>query len=1066
MLKLKLKMKQKIKRQGTVTGMVLMLAMFFSSFSAVDLQAQERITGTIAGGDGIPLPGVNVVQKGTRKGAVTDFDGKFTILLAPGNKTLVVSYLGFETQNVDVTNKTSVNITLKEDVEGLDEVVIIGFQAVKREKILGAVETIKSEEIQKAAPIDPLQGVQGKLSGVQVVTNNGPGEGFDIRIRGLSTLSAGATGPLYVVDGQQTFDIDNIDPNDIESLEVLKDGATAAIYGAQAGNGVVIIKTKKGVAGKLNLNITTVTGVNTLVGDLPSANALQRLEQERIQGISFGFGTNRRDSLNLVARNSFDVQELVTRPAIRHQTNVALSGGSEKAQFYWNTGFFNEEGLIINSEHKRINTRLKVDVKPNEKFELGTLINLSYEYTNSTSSNQVLSSLLNRIAYLPLFEPDGSFTPGSPRKFSLNPIQNALLRVNDRDRYRGNVFNYASYKLTPNLSVKSTLGIDFFYDVRENFTPAILDPRNFEDGITTGNRRTTLTYQVQQDNTLNYSKSWDNHDIRAFAGMQLQRRKVDNLRFSSEFNNDLIQTYNNATNDPGVDPATGEDNNTLFIDKNGGDRTQIVTSGIFSLFTGFNYDFANKYLVSATLRRDGSSNFGSGNAFGYFPSGSLGWRVSDENFLKGNSIIKNLLISANWGITGNDRIPPYRFISTLGPSNTGGFIPLTLGNEDIQWEESESKNLGFNLSLFKGRRLNLSVDIWEKTTDGLLVNTELPEESGFQSVLQNRGVIENRGIDITVGGTIIKTKDFSWRSQFNISFLENEVTQLDVPIRTGRFITQEGESIGNIWGYQNEGVYQYDESNAYTPEGNRLFPNFDANGFFLGTYNRANGEVYPVGEEIRQLTHRSSRNVLRGGDYIWEDVNNDGFIDSDDEQILGNGLPTLFGGFNHDVTYKNWTFDTSFDFSYGNEIYRRYDHDRNSLRAAVLSVSPDRLENAWRNQGDIAQWPSLERGGPRNQNRFDFSDSTASSSFVSDGSFIKWRYVRVGYKLPKDVLESFDIGMKSLSLNLAINNLVTWTNYIGYNPEFGSRGNPLTPSEDSLRYPNDREFILTLRAQF
>jgi len=1058
-------MKQKFKTQGALSSIALVMTILFSSFSAINLEAQERISGTVAGVDGIPITGVNVIQKGTRKGAVTDFDGNFSIVLASGSKTLVFSYLGFQEQEVSVENKSSVSVTLEEDVEGLDEVVIIGFQAVKREKILGAVETIKAEEIQKAAPIDPLQGIQGKLSGVQILTNNGPGEGFDVKIRGISTLTAGATGPLYVVDGQQTFNIDNIDPNDIESLEVLKDGATAAIYGSQAGNGVVVIKTKSGKEGKLRLDITTVTGINSLVGDLPAPNAAQRIEQERLQNTTWGIGGG-RDSLSLVSRNSYDLQKMVTRPAIRHQTNVALSAGSEKFKFYWNTGFFNEEGLIINSEHKRINTRLKVDATPNEKFKLGTVINLSYEYTNSVSTGSVLGHLLNRVAYLPVYEPDGSFTPGSPNKFSLNPIQNATIRKNDRHRYRGNVFNYAQFNFTPTLSIRSTVGVDFFLDRRDNFTPAILDPRNFANGVTRGDQRQTLTYQVQQDNTLNYIQSFGDHDISGFAGMQLLRRKVDNFKYNAEFNNDLIQTWNNAINDLSIDPGNPEQNNTVLIDTQGGDRTQIVTSGLFSLFGGFNYDYANKYLVGATIRRDGSSSFGSGNKYGYFPSATLGWRVSKENFLKDSDFIKNLMIRASWGITGNERITPYSFSTTLGPSSQGGFVPLTLGNSDIKWEESESKNLGLELSFFKGRRLNLSFDLWERITDGLLVNSEIPEESGFSNVRENRGIIQNKGIDFSIDGTIIKNKDFSWRAGFNIGIIDNEVIELSTPIRTGRFITQEGEPIGNIWGYKNFGVFQYDESNAYTPEGKRLFPNFDANGFFLGSYNRGNGEPYPADGEIRKLVHRSSRNVLRGGDYIWDDTNNDGFIDSDDEQILGNGLATVFGGFNHDIRYKNWTLSTSFDYSFGNDITRRYDHDRNSLRASVLTVSPDRLENAWREQGDIAQWPTLQRGGARNQNRFDFSGSTSNSSFVSDGSFIKWRYVRLGYKFPKDILQSLDLGLNNLSLNLAVNNLLTWTNYIGYNPEFGSRGNPLTPSEDSLRYPNDREFILTLRAQF
>lgn len=1055
-------MKQKLKKWRFVSGLTLIMVLLFSSFTSASLQAQQRVSGTITDVNGLPLPGVNVLQKGTNKGSVTDFDGKYDLLLGAGTEVLVFSYLGYETKEVTVGSKSTINVTLDENIEGLDEVVVIGFQSVKREKILGAVETIKAEDIAKAAPVDALQGIQGQLSGVQVISNNGPGEGFDIRIRGLSTLSAGATGPLYVVDGQQTFDIDNLDPNDIESLEVIKDGATAAIYGAQGGNGVVIIKTKSGKAGKLNLDITTVTGMNQLVGELPAPNAAQRLEQERRQGITFG--PILRDSLSLVTRNSPDLQRLVTRPAARHQTNVAVSGGGDKASFYWNTGFLNEDGIIINSGFKRINTRLKVDVKPNDKLKLGSLINLSFEHTNGIDPGPVLGALLNRIAYLPLFEPDGSFTPGSPRKFSLNPIQNATLRKNERDRYRGNIFTYAQYQLAPSLSIRSQLGLDFSYDKRETFVPAILDPRNFADGNTTGGERHTLQTRIQQDNTLNFNQNWGKHELGAFAGMQIQRSSSENLNLSGRFANDLIETLNNVL-------IADEDGSPLpLVDATGGDATLNQKVSVFSLFGGFNYDFDNKYLIGATIRRDGSSNFGGNNKFGYFPSGNIGWRVSKENFLNNSDVVKNFLIRASFGITGNDRGGAFTFLSSLVPgaiyNGASGFAPLRLGNADLRWEETESLNLGFDLSLFKGRRLNISFEYYDKLTDGILVDSRVPQESGFSSIRENRGVIQNKGIDLNINGTIIKTKNFTWDSGFNIGFVENEVVELEDEIRQGRFVTREGEPIGNIWGYKNLGVFQYDESNAFTPEGNQLFPNFDANGFFTGSYNRENGEVYPVDGEIRQLVHGSSQNTLRGGDYFWDDVNGDFIIDGDDEQILGNGLPTVFGGFTHNFKYKNWTLSTLFDYSFGNDIYRRYDHDRNSLRASVLTVSPDRLNNAWQNQGDIAQFPTIERGGDRLQNRFDFTGSTANSTYVSDGSFIKWRFVRLGYDFPKETLENLNIGMKKLSLNFAINNLLTWTNYPGYNPEFGTRGNPLTPSEDALRYPNDREILLTLRAQF
>ena len=333
--------------------------------------------------------------------------------------------------------------------------------------------------------------------------------------------------------------------------------------------------------------------------------------------------------------------------------------------------------------------------------------------------------------------------------------------------------------------------------------------------------------------------------------------------------------------------------------------TQNFRQGQFSLFTGFNYDFDNKYLFGATIRRDGSSRFGPQNQFGYFPSASIGWRASKESFLKKVKSLDNLLFRASYGIVGNDRIGNFEFLSSLEPQGyydgVLGFVPVSFGNEIIKWEQTESKNLGFDLSMFK-RRLNIGADVWVKDTKDLLVNTQLPEESGFSVARENRGVIRNKGIDFSINGTVLKTKDFSWNAGFNIGVLDNEVIELETPIISGVSLIEEGQPIGNFTGYKQHGIFQYDESNAYTPTGDRLIPNFDASGTFLGTYNTASGQAYSG--IVRQLVHGPSGNVLQGGDYIWDDKNNDGIIDSDDTQILGNGIATVYGGLTHDIKYK------------------------------------------------------------------------------------------------------------------------------------------------------------------
>lgn len=1029
-----------------------LIALLILGLLPFSLFAQENsISGKVLDETGLPLPGVNITQKGTSNGASSDFDGKFFLNLKSGNKTLVFSYLGFKTKEVNVDTTNDITVVLEEDIAGLEEVVVIGFANVEREKILGAVSSVKSESLEQAAPVDALQGIQGKVSGVQIISNNGPGEGFDVRIRGVGTLN-GATGPLYVVDGQQLFDIDNLDPNDVESLEVLKDGASTAAYGAQGANGVVVITTKGGKSGGFSVGVTTTTGVNTLVGAIPVANARQRLIVERQQNSN---GQNIRDSLSLLLRNSPDIQDLVTRPALRTQTNVALTSGNDKSKFYWNTGFLSEEGIIVNSGFKRVNTRMKIDMNPSTKFSVGTVANMSFEETNGAPSFAVLNQLTRRIPFLPIFEPNGEFTPSTPRFASANPLQQAVLQVNKRKNYRFNVFNYAEYKILPQLSIKSTLGATMAYDKREFFSPSILDNTDFRNGFATARESHFLSYNIQQDNFLNFDQTWGKHNLTAFGGMQLQTGTNENLGLTSRLANDLIPTLNNA-------------NPEFFLPTN---QTENLKRGQFSLFTGFNYDFANKYLIGATIRRDGSSRFGPKNQFGYFPSASLGWRVNKEGFLKNVKSINNLLIRASYGIVGNDRINEFQFLSSLEPNaiynNEVGFIPVVLGNELIKWEETESTNLGLDLSMFK-RKLNISLDVWRRDTNDLLVSSQLPEESGFSTIRENRGVIRNQGLDFSIDGTLIKKKDFSWKASFNVGILENEVVELNTPIISGRFKVEEGGPIGNIVGFKQNGVFQYDESNAFTQTGERLFPDFDDNNIFLGTYTRANGEAFPVAEnsQIRSLVHGASGNVLRGGDYIWDDSNNDGIIDDEDIQVLGNGLPTVFGGLTQDFKYKNFTLGLLFDYSFGNDIYRRYDHERNSIRASVLTPSPDRIEQAWANQGDLAIYPILATAAQRPQNRFDFRDDTANSFYVTDGAFVKWRYLRLGYTIPQKTVDFFNIGLKSLSLNLQANNLLTWTNYEGYNPEFGTRGNPLEPSEDNLRYPNDRELLLTLKVQF
>ncbi|MEL6943084.1 MAG: SusC/RagA family TonB-linked outer membrane protein, partial [Bacteroidota bacterium] len=606
---------------GLIRGFtsLLMILLCYGS-----LLSQRTITGTIENENGESLIGASVQAKGTFTGTVTDIDGNYSIQVEESTSILVFSYTGYETQEIEIGASNTMDVTMKEGVS-LSEVVVIGYSPVAREKVLGAVSSVGSEDIVQVTPVSAFDAVQGRLAGVQIQTNGGPGAGFDIKIRGVSTFSSG-TEPLYVVDGQQLENIDNIDPNDIESLEVLKDGATAAIYGSRGANGVVIITTKSGASNDVKVDITANTSWTELFGALPLSNTAQRIEYEDVRrGGATSLTGTQRDSLSLLNRNSHDLQALLTRTAIRHQVNVALSGGNEKAQVYWNTGFQDQEGVIVNSSYQRINSRLKLNFQPVERLSLGTNLNVSYEDRFGLNEGQVFQQMVERIAYFPVFEPNGTFTPEIAGR--QNPLAEANLRTLRQRNFRSQIFSFAQFRILPSLSIKSTVGINFRYRLDNDFEPVLT--QNPRSPIPRGAERRTLAYDLQQENFLNYIEDFGRHSVSAFVGMQTQQYVNEGFNLQAQFVSDNIQTFNN------IDPLTLSVSNGTINERH----------DIVSLFAGFNYDFDNKYLLGATVRRDGSSRFGADNKYGLFPSFTLGWRLSNESFIEeGIPAISNLLV--------------------------------------------------------------------------------------------------------------------------------------------------------------------------------------------------------------------------------------------------------------------------------------------------------------------------------------------------------------------------------------------------------------------------------------
>lgn len=1011
----------------------------FLLLGSLTVNAQTNpISGIVTDNNGLPIPGVNVVQKGTRNISVTDFDGKYTIKLNIGKQILIFSYLGYENQEVSVKGLATKNVSLTPDEEVLDEVVVIGYGEVKRRDVNGAVGSVKSKDIMQVAPVDALEGLQGRIAGVQIISDGGPGSGSEIQIRGVSTFGAG-TAPLYIVDGQQVDDIDNINPSDIESMDVLKDGASAAIYGSKAANGVVLITTKQGKTGFPKMVVDYISSMSFLNNKVPVSNTRQWNKFEKLRTGSTDDSGAVVDSLGIRSQLVVDVQDAIKRIGEKKQLNLAFSGGGDKSKFYWNTSYLDETGIIIGSGFNRITSNLKVDFDLNKHITAGTRINGSFELQDGINEAAVFREVSYRQPNVLLIDFDGSYV--RERFARNNPVARAELAVNDNRQFRSSIFNYVSAKISPSLSFKTTLGFNYRNQKLNEFRPQ--ETVNIDNGKITGRERQRTNFDIQSENFFNYKKSFKGgHNVTGLLGLSVQKWYLEASDLNAiEFNNDYIQTFNNVKE--------------YNLNTTG---TTESTHSLSSVYSRLGYDYKGKYFATGSIRRDGSSRFGSNKRWGNFPAAQLGWRVSKENFMKPARFLNDLKLRASYAITGNERIGDFESVSLYSPGNfynsINGFAPAQLGNDNLGWEETAQQNYGVDISLFK-RRLNLSIDRYVKTTTDLLYEVPIPQETGFSSVRTNIGSVENKGWEFSVSGTPIRTKNFKWTSNFNISFNRNKVLDLadDDGFESGGYLIEEGESLGNMYGYKNLGVFQYDESNAYTPEGVRLTPNFDTNKQFVN-YS-LNGQEYTG--TIEQL--KFANKVLKGGDIIFEDQDGKFNIDAtNDRTIIGNGLSDFVGGFNNSFNYKGISMSFLITYNFGNDIYRDYDHTRDKASNSVYAPSPNRIDDAWVNQGDITRYPSLQSSRANNRSGFE-------SNYVSQADFIKLRNIRLGYNFSNEMIEKIGF-INKLSLSANINNLFMLTNYDGYNPELGNRGNSLQPGWDSLRYPNKTEVVFGLNVQF
>lgn len=990
------------------------------SLQQASAQTGKNITGIVTSSAGQALSSVSINIKGTSQGAVSGADGSYT-LSVPANATLVFSHVGYINQEIVVTNQTTINVVLEDEKNELAQIVVIGYGTVRKSDLTGSVSSVKSADL-KAVPVTTFdQALQGRAAGVQVTQLSGkPGAETSIRIRGTTSINAGNE-PLYVIDGMlvnsdaadmttgvtlgpRISALSAINPNDIESIEILKDASATAIYGSRGANGVVLITTKRGKAGK---GVVTFDGYYT---QQQISNKVQVLNAAQYADFVNDAKLNANQTPVYVNPPNLgegtDWQDELFRNAPMTSYQLSFSGADERTRYAVSGGYFDQDGIIINSNFKRYSFRANLDRDVSSRLTIGT--NLTYSRISSTGvlTNAgtivpgVVSSALLFNPVLPVYDSTvkGGYTFENDRGTILgNPIADAkeYNSVSTSSRFIGSF--YARYKLTRDLEFKTSFGVDAFNDKENSFGPNFLKRTQASEGEASVGTISGITWL--SENTFNYNKAWnDKHRINAVAGFTAQ-----------QFNNESLFAY--AFGFP--DGRTGYHN--IAVAEN--PQTPVNNESKWSLasFIGrVNYTFSDKYLFTLTGRIDGSSKFAEGNKYGYFPSGAFAWRVSHEKFMDNMEAISDLKLRVSYGIIGNQAIGPYQSLSLIGPYGQGvfnssagsevymGMEPLSYANQNLKWESTKQFDLGVDLGLFN-QRVTITADYYSKLTYNLLLSTPVPTTSGFQTTLLNVGNIVNKGIDLDIR-TVNTTGALKWNSAVIFSRNRNEVTNINTEtdiLLLNASLLRKGEPIGTFYGYIFDGIFQSDEEAAKSP--------------------------VLVGQEPGAPDPAS---YAKAGDRKYRDINGDGKIDANDRTILGSAQPTFTWGFNNTLSYKNFDLSFFFQGAQGNKIANfnsfnllNFTGQNNLLAEAGL--------NRWTPENPGNKYPRALASGSLDVGIF-------SSAIVEDASYIRLKNVSLAYTIPAKVLSRAKI--QSVRIYASASNLWTLTDYSGYDPEANTYG--------------------------
>lgn len=1028
------------------------------------LQQGKTITGKVVDVNGEPIIGANIIEVGTTNGTVTDIDGNFSLKVAD-NATIRVSYIGYVEQEINTAGKTNFHITLAEDTQSLEEVVVVGYGTMRKSDLTGAVAKVTSETFMDKPVASAAEAIAGQIAGVQIqqISGRPGGNGLSIRVRGTASVTQ-SNDPLYVVDGypMEANAFNMINPTNIESIEVLKDASSTAIYGSRGANGVVMITTKKG-KGKPSINLNMYAGfqqperyikmlnrdqyidyfidgrnnawIDATVIDAdpvktPHAvndpNSRRKLYPNAttlyvIPDGKDGYLYNFLDPSSVAKIPDNDWQELLYRNALIQNYEVAVSGGIQNTQYLFSANYFQQDGIMINTDFDRINLHANIDSQISNTLKVGLNTNAYFSETKGVEEGKYgpAQIALQLPPIFPVQNEDGTY--GSMvRNYEIfagdvaSPLGLAeqITNLTKNDGWFASLF--AEWKIVKDLNYKININGGVQNNNRNYYLPSYVDmdasraPRKAEGE---NEKRTDKEWVLEQ--TLTYQKIFaKKHDLTLLGGYTTQKHYYDHLFGEARgFPNDVIKTLN------------------------AGEMYQLTSDesehSMISYFGRVNYSFDNKYLFAASFRADGSSRFGKNNKWGTFPSLSLGWRLTEENFMKDVEIINDLKLRASYGIAGNNRIGNY---SSIGLLNVGYYPlgdalqftvdPSTMSNEELGWEKTEQVNLGFDLSLVNNR-IRLEADFYNSTSRELLLNVPVPTITGYSSQMQNVGKVQNRGMEFLLN-TKNLVNEFKWSSNFNISFNKNKVLEVgpdgrpifaSAPNASNAFITTIGHPIASFYGYVYEGVFMSQD-------------------------------------ELDKYPHLSQDKV---GDARFRDVNKDGKLDGNDKTIVGDNHPLFTAGWQNDFKYKNFSLGILLTGSYGADVYSIYKRmiavyhgDRNGM-VDVLDRwrSPDDPGN-----GKVFRATRTPTGWSRDP----------SSFWVTDGSYLRIRNVTLSYDFP--LSEFSNLGVKGLRVYLTGQNLYTFTKNPGYDPESSSEGSGLTKGGDYISYPTPRSFILGVNVSF